>query len=197
MKAQPESDEALVKRLLPSVTARAEDRAHAWAEWYTRIGSQAVLKFIRVKNDTAEPDEDILQDAIVTAYQEVERGRYEHRAGIPFTAYVKGIAHNRIREARRKQRGWQTLDDITQLPAEPTYRPIEWMLEDDERQQALRCGLARLPLRRRQVLERYLSGERMSEIAAHLVMTEEQVRQHKHRGVRSLQQMSLFISTQG
>jgi hypothetical protein len=92
----------LVERLLPHVNADPADRATAWAEWYATVGAPSVLAFVRVQNDTSAPDDDILQDAIVTAYEEVERGRYEPRAGIPFTAYVKGIARNKIREARRR-----------------------------------------------------------------------------------------------
>ncbi|HEY4691173.1 MAG TPA: sigma-70 family RNA polymerase sigma factor [Anaerolineae bacterium] len=192
MMAQPESDEALVLRMLPSVNPNREDRARAWAEWHARIGGQAVLKFIRVKNNTAELDEDILQDAMLTAYLEVERGRYEQRAGIPFTAYVKGIAHNKIREARRRQGRWEALDEIDDVPSDGVLRQIEHALESRERHQALRQGLLQLSIQRRQVLERYLGGESLSEIAARLDMTADVVRQHKHRGLRRLQQMSFF-----
>ena len=192
MMAQPESDEALVERLLPSANPDPEDRARAWAEWHARVGGAAVLKFIRTKNSTAEPDEDILQDAMMTAYVEVERGRYEHRAGIPFTAYVKGIARNKIREARRRQRRWETLDDITSIPTDSLPRQLEIAFESSEQRRALWQGLSRLPPQRRQVLEHYLGGESLSEIAVRLEMTEELVRQHKHRGLRRLQQMSIF-----
>jgi len=188
MMAQPESDEALVKRLLPSANPDREDRAQAWAEWHARIGGEAVLKFIRAKNNTAEPDEDILQDAMLAAYVEVERGRYEHRAGVPFTAYVKGIAHNKIREARRRQRRWEALDEVGDVPADGSVRQIEHALESRERLLALRQGLLQLSLQRRQVLERYLRGESLTEIAARLDVSAEVVRQHKHRGVRCLQQ---------
>ena len=191
MTALPESDEALVKRLLPSLNADPEDRARAWAEWHARNGGEAVLKFIRVKNNTAEPDEDVFQDAMLTAFLEVERGRYEHRAGIPFTAYVKGIAYNKIREARRKQRHCEAIDDLD-MPASNVLRQVEHVLERAERRRALRQGLLHLPVQRRRVLEHYLGGESLSEIAVRLEMSAELVRQHKHRGVRRLQEMSLF-----
>ncbi|MGH2524695.1 MAG: RNA polymerase sigma factor, partial [Anaerolineales bacterium] len=171
MRAQPESDEALVKRMLPSANPDPEDRAHAWAEWHVRLGGQAVLKFIRAKNNTVEPDEDILQDAMMTAYVEVERDHYEPRAGIPFTAYVKGIARNKIREARRRQRCWETLDDLTDALAASPARQLESAFESEEQRAALRQGL-----------ERYLRGESPSEIAVKLEMTEALVRQDKHRG---------------
>jgi RNA polymerase sigma factor (sigma-70 family) len=192
MRPQPESDEALVKRLLPSLNPDPEDRARAWAEWHARIGEPAVLKFIRTKNSTAEPDDDILQDAMLTAYVEVERGRYEHRAGIPFTAYVKGIANNKIREARRRQRRWERLDAASEVSADAPLRHIESLFERGEQRRLLQQCLAQLPVRRRQVLEHYLRGESLTEIALKLQMSEDVVRQHKHRGVRRLQQMSIL-----
>jgi len=195
MRSQPESDEALIRRLLPRTNPNPEDRAHAWAEWHVRLGGHAVLKFIRTTNNTAEADEDILQDAMMVAYAEVERGRYEHRAGIPFAAYIKGIARNKIREARRRHRHWEAFDDLSNAAADAPDRQVESAFESGEQRVALRQGLSLLSPRRRQVLEQYLGGASMSEIAARLEMTEEQVRQHKHRGLRSLQQMSIFVST--
>lgn len=186
------SDEALVKRLLPDVNPDPQDRTHAWDEWHACVGNESVLKFIRTKNDTAEPDEDILQDALITAYLEVERGRYEYREGIPFTAYVKGIARNKIREARRYyQRPDRSLETCQvweeYLPADTDQRQLEEVLERYEEHQALQEGLAQLPDNRREVLERYLQGERMAEIAEALEISEELARQHKRRALLSLQ----------
>jgi RNA polymerase sigma-70 factor (ECF subfamily) len=192
MWSRPESDEALVKRLLPSANPDPEDRTRAWAEWHECLGGAAVLKFIRAKNSSAEPDEDILQDALMTAYVEVERGRYEQREGIPFTAYVKGIARNKIREARRRLTGREALDDVAQASADADPRPLENAVEHREERAALQQGLNQLPLPRRQVLEAYLRGESMSEIAERMDITEELVRQHKHRGLQRLQQMELL-----
>ena len=193
MMVQPESDEALVSRLLPSHNNSPEDRARAWAEWHLRRGGPSVLSYIRAANNTAEAHEDILQDAMMTAYVEVERGHYEHRAGIPFTAYVKGIARNKIREARRRNRRWEPLDEVILLRVgERAARELETVFDRREERRALRRGLAQLPDRRRQVLEGILSGESLSEIAARLGMTEENVRQHKLRGLRRLQQMTLL-----
>ena len=191
MMVQTESDEALVSRLLPRNNHSPEDRARAWAEWHARLGGQAVLSYIRAANNTAEAHEDILQDAMMTAYVEVERGRYEHRAGIPFTAYVKGIARNKIREARRRNRHWEPLEEVHHLRAGPA-RELETVYDRREEGRALRRGLAQLPDRRREVLEAILGGESPSEIASRLEMTEESVRQHKHRGLRRLQEMTLL-----
>jgi RNA polymerase sigma-70 factor (ECF subfamily) len=192
MMVQPESDEALVRRLLPSANPDPDDRARAWTEWQGRLGGPALLKFVRSSNNTAEPDEDILQDAMLTAYVEVERGRYEHRAGIPFTAYVKGIARNKIREARRRGRRWAALDEAADLPADPAPRALEGAVESREARRALRQGLEKLPPQRRQVLQHYLDGESLAEIARQLDITEALVRQHKHRALERLQQLSVL-----
>ena len=192
MMVQPESDEALVRRLLPSANPNPDDRARAWAEWQAQLGGPAVLKFVRSCNHTAEPDEDIVQDAMLTAYVEVERGRYEHRAGIPFTAYVKGIARNKIREARRRDRRWAALDEAAEVPADPAPRALEGAVESRQARRALRQGLEKLTPQRRQVLQHYLEGESLSEIAQRLDITEALVRQHKHRALERLQQLSVL-----
>jgi len=192
MMVQPESDEALVRRLLPSANPDPTDRARAWTEWQARIGGPAVLKFIRLSNNTAELDEDILQDAMLTAYVEVERGHFQQRAGIPFTAYVKGIARNKIREARRRNRRWAPLDEAANVPSDPAPRALEGTVENREARRALRQGLEQLPPQRRQVLQHYLDGESLSEIALRLDITEALVRQHKHRALERLQQLSVL-----
>jgi RNA polymerase sigma factor (sigma-70 family) len=192
-----ESDRALVQRLLPSRNDDPRDRAAAWSEWYVQIGEASVLAFVRAKNDTPEPDVDILQEAMVTAYIEVERGRYEPRVGIPFAAYVKGIAHNKIREARRRSWRYVFIEDVPTSLAESFLldksdtRP-ERIVERREERAFLHDGMSRLTPCRRQVLEGYLQGRSTTEIAETLGISEDAVRQHKSRGLRSLRQMDVL-----
>ncbi len=188
--ALPAPDDALIMRLLPSANPEAHDRAQAWTEWHTSPGPAVVLKFIRVHNTSPEADEDLLQETLVTTYLEVERGHYAPRSGVPFTAYVKGIARNKIREARRRHRRWAPLDENAPPPAY-LPRPLEASYENDEERRALWQGLQLLPTARRQVLEHYLGGHSLSEIAVTLCMNEALVRQHKHRGLKVLQQTLL------
>jgi hypothetical protein len=49
-------------------------------------------------------------------------------------------------------------------------------------------GLAMLSADKRQVMERYLCGESIGEIASGMAITEDLVRQHKCRGIRQLRQ---------
>ena len=188
METRQKSNEVLVERLLPHTNGDPADRATAWEEWYANVGAPSVLAFVRIQNDTPVPDADILQEAIVTAYEEVERGRYEPRIGIPFTAYVKGIARNKIREARRRTWRLTPIEEASPALLESHAPHLERAIERREQLALLRAGLAELPLCRRQVLRGYLDGQSTAEIASALGMTEEAVRQHKCRALRSLRQ---------
>jgi len=192
MKSRPESDEALVRRLLPSTNPDHRDRSQAWSEWQISVGEPSVLNFIRAKNNTGEPDEDILQESMLTAYLGVERGTYECREGVPLTAYVKGIARNKIREARRREMRFITLEDLTHPPGILVERQTESTVEHREQHRSLYDRLGELPQQRRQVLERILRGETTAEIATELAISQDLVRQHKCRGLRSLRQSDAF-----
>lgn len=192
MNVRPESDETLVKRLLPTANPDARDRLIAWGEWYSCVGAGSVLAFIRAKNDTAELDMDIFQEAMLTAFVEVERGRYEPAAGIPLTAYVKGIARNKIREARRRTRRLLPLEEMPESWLESSQPPLDTVIELQEQRYALYTGLSALTHGRRQVLEGFLGGQSTPEIAQALGMTEALVRQHKSRGLRHLRRMNVL-----
>ncbi len=180
------SEKPLEKRLLPGDNPDRADRRIAWEEWQCGSGQVALERFIRYHNQSAESDEDILQETLLCAFLEVERGRYQPQEGIPFTAYVKGIARNKLREAIRLQRNHLALEDIEQiLPGSQQLQP-ETASERREQKRLLLLGLTELPDKRRQVLERLMRGETTTEIANKLAMSEELVRQHKCRGLRSL-----------
>jgi RNA polymerase sigma factor (sigma-70 family) len=191
MNGRPESDETLVERLLPGRNGNPEDRVTAWSEWYAHGGEAAVLGFIKAKNDSPEPDADILQETMLTAFLETERGRYQPHVGVPFAAYVKGIARNKIREARRKPRLLPLDEDLHPAPESREPQP-EAVVERQERTEALQGSLARLTFDRQRVLFRYLDGHSTIEIATALGMTAELVRQHKSRGLRHLRELSVF-----
>jgi RNA polymerase sigma factor (sigma-70 family) len=189
VETRQKSNDVLVKRLLPHTNGDPADRAAAWEEWYVNVGAHSVLAFVRAQNDTPEPDADIMQESIATAYAEVERGRYEPRINIPFTAYVKGIARNKIREARRRTRRLVPIEDAPQSLLESDAPYLEHAVERQEQLTRLRSDLSKLPPCRRRVLQRYLRGQSTVEIAQALGMSEDAVRQHKCRALRSLRQM--------
>jgi RNA polymerase sigma factor (sigma-70 family) len=149
-----------------------------------------LARYVRARNNTREADDDIVQDALLAAYLGVESGRYQPQEGVPFVAYVVGIARNKIREARRRERHQVDLDEDREeyAPRAVTFqRQPEHDLERREQRDQLRSGLSRLPAARRSVLEHYLSGASTDEIARRLLMSEALVRQHKCRGLRALQ----------
>ena len=187
METRQKSNEVLVERLLPTLNRNPQDRAMAWEEWYASVGVSAVMAFVRVTNDTATPDDDIVHDAIATAYEQVEGGRYEPRLDIPFTAYVKGIARNKIREARRRSWRCVALDDAPLAQFESDHPSLESLIERQEQIAALCDGLTRLSPLQRQVLADYFQGRSTDEIARASGMSEEAVRQHKSRALREIQ----------
>ena len=185
------AQEVLLQRILPGCNADRQDRARAWADWQAAYGEQTLARYVRAHNSTLEADEDIIQDTLIIAYLSVERGSFLPRDGVPFSAYVIGIARNKIREARRKERFHADLDDepevLERCLVGEIMRQPERAIERREQRDLLRSGLSRLPATRRQVLEHYLSGASTGEIASHLSMSEALVRQHKCRGLRALQ----------
>jgi RNA polymerase sigma factor (sigma-70 family) len=191
MVSQPVSNEALIRRMIPGFNPDRQDRSQAWAEWQESIGEMVLGRYVGARNNTHEADEDIIQDALLTAYLGIENGRYQPQEGVPFVAYVVGIARNKIREARRRERYRVDLEEdreeMVPRSAQFFLREPERNLERREQHDLLRGGLSRLPEARRSVLEHYLSGESTGEIAQRLAMSEALVRQHKCRGLRALQ----------
>ncbi len=184
------NEEALIRRILPAINPCREERAAAWREWQEGRGGSTLLRFIRLKNCSNEPDEDIYQDALAIAFQEVERGRYQPQAGVPFTAYLKGIARNKIRAALRKggRWSWVALDDVSYALADATNHP-ERAFERSQQRKQFYDGIAQLSPGRQQVLARIIRGERTSEIAAAMQISEDLVRQHKSRSLRKLREI--------
>lgn len=187
MFSRPESDKALIKRLLPETNHDRADRAQAWADWHS-LGERLLAGFIRAHNNTAETDDDLLQDTLLTAYVGVERGQYQPREGVPFTAYLKGIARNKIREARRHMRPLISLDDLVLKREGELHRQPEEAAARHEQEASLREGIDHLPEARRQVMLRILKGESTETIAQQMALSEALVRQHKCRSLRLLRQ---------
>jgi len=181
----------LLMRILPRFNPDRSDRALAWSEWQESSGDHVLMRFVRARNNTRETDEDIIQDTLLTAYLGVESERYQPREGVPFAAYVIGIARNKIREARRRERYLTDLDEREEeigLPGSVTMqRQPERVIERREQREQISSGISRLPEARRQVLESYLAGASTGEIAGRMAISEELVRQHKCRGLRALQ----------
>lgn len=186
-----ERSHRILMRLLPRYNEDRSDRALAWSEWQESCGGHVLMRFVRSRNNTRETDEDIIQDTLLTAYLGVESERYQPRDGVPFAAYVIGIARNKIREARRRERHLTDLDEREEeigLPGKTAMqRQPERVIERREQRELISDGISRLSEARRQVIESYLAGASTGEIAGRMAISEELVRQHKCRGLRTLQ----------
>ncbi len=172
----------LTRRFLPCHNPNREDRAMAWNQWLADGGADPVLRFIRWRNGSSADDDEILQDAIITAYLKVERGEYEVR-DVPFTAFVKKIAWYKIMEAARRGAGHVSLDFVAEQADD--HNPTE-QVEFWREHEALKSALQDLPPRRSRVLLLYENGYSTSEIAEQLRIKEELVRKEKSLGLRQL-----------
>jgi RNA polymerase sigma-70 factor, ECF subfamily len=182
MQTQPESDEALVRQIVPGSSPSRQ----AWTACQKSCGEAALRRFIHWANNSTEPDEDILQETLLSAYLSVERGRYIPQDGVPFSAYIRGIARNKIRAACRREHASLSMDAAAGLPDDTRHRPLEAAVEQRELRSRLQHALAQLPPTKRQVIERSLNGEAAGEIAAELSISTDLVRQHRCRALRCL-----------
>jgi RNA polymerase sigma factor (sigma-70 family) len=176
-----------VMRLLPACNPNEADRAQGWQTLWEPV-TRAVLRYIQLKNYTSTDDQDILADTMAITYAEVERGHYTPRAGVPFTAYVRGIARNIILEAYRRERRVTALDEEDDTHSLPDTAAVEMeiYIERHEQRDAVRRHLQSLPARRRQVLLMCSEGHDTARIAHELGIREDLVRQEKSRGIREL-----------
>lgn len=173
-----------VRRLLPTENPDSRDRAEAWGACWEAI-SRAVLKYIRCKNGTSADDREILADSMVIAYMEVEGGRYQHRADVPFTAYVKGIARNMIRDAYRRDRRHVPLE----AGANHVADDVDIALESAHQRDKFRRCTEDLTPRRRMVLMLYSEGYSTAQIAERLGISTDLVRQEKARAIQRLRKL--------
>ncbi len=181
----------LTRKLQPAYTPDACERAQAWDEWLLAGGAEPVRRFIRWANATAVEDDEILQETLLLAYRKVERGQYQDRS-LPFTAFLKKIAHYKIKEASRA--GWRqiALEAIEDLAADSeggagwiALERAERWIEYDRVHQAL----DRLSPRRRRIILMYEIGYTTTEIAAHCQIRPDLVRKEKSLALRRLREL--------
>jgi RNA polymerase sigma factor (sigma-70 family) len=186
MPFSPESDVALVMRLLPETNGNDGERNLAWGEVDVRYRDQ-LSWFIRQWITSEAEAEEIYQDTLITAFMNVENGRYTY-TGVPFAAYLKAIARNKMLAERRRTSRWVELDeDIPSLDENTGSRP-EACIESREEWEGMMSAIDELPNKMRRVILGVLDGKENDELAEEFDTTEEAIRQHKSRGIRSLQQ---------
>ena len=142
-----------------------------------------VYRFLRRRLDGAdETVEDLTEDVFVKLYEKLDR--YVER-GLPFTAWLYRIAHNKlvdfVRTLPRHQA--QSLDgvmDVAESQAGAEYRSV---LD----RETLAPALARLTDEQRQAVElRFLQGLSVAETAATMGRSEEAVKKLQARALANL-----------
>src|SRR5688572_2192262 len=130
MAYSPESDEALVKRLLPDCNLNPADRNAAWSDVDSTY-RETLRRFIRQWMLSDAEVEEIYQDTLITAFMNVENGLYVY-TGVPFLAYLKAIARNKVLAERRRTGRWVELDDDLATPGGDDRHQPEGLVESRE-----------------------------------------------------------------
>lgn len=117
----------------------------------------ALQAFVRVRLG-GDPSgvEDLVQETLLTAIDQLDR--YDGRA--PFDAWLKGIAKNKLRSARRKRRPRPLADiveeadaEIDQILVDVDRDPLpEAALEHRETRELVQAAMSQLPLEYREAL---------------------------------------------
>jgi len=126
-----------------------------------------IFRYVVSLAPTRADAEEIFQQTCMTLWENWERYSPE----LDFVPWACGIAHNHVRNFRRKAQNQQVvLDDsiIEQLH----QRSLMRLKTDDGRQEALRVCLAKLPTDQREAVEGYYAGVRsVRELADGRAMT--------------------------
>jgi RNA polymerase sigma-70 factor (ECF subfamily) len=119
--------------------------------------------FVAARARSADLVDEVVQAAFVTAWERL--GAYEARGS--FAAWVKGIAHNHLREELRRLR--RTLPDhdlAERLVVDACLVDLDRAEEDAARDRRLAACLERLPERTRRIVRRrYWEDESLAELA--------------------------------
>lgn len=125
------------------------EREAAFNEWLTSVEPEKVRGFLgqSFKGHDDQSLDDLVQDALVVAYNKVSDGKYEYRSQSSFTAFVTRIAKNAAidairRNARllsleeREEKGGSfpsSLDEIEALEAELTCETVLAEMSKEDR----------------------------------------------------------------
>ncbi|MFH0944595.1 MAG: sigma-70 family RNA polymerase sigma factor [Planctomycetota bacterium] len=165
---KPETVEVLFVRF------RAERDARALGVVFDRT----VPQLLRVARRLASPGgdaEDLVQATFLKAIEAAD----SFDAARPLEPWLLGILIHQAQAARYL--GRRTVD-AARVEASPPAEPDEAVLKE-ERVDAVRTALGRLPAAYREVVERHLSGERAIEVAACLGRSPGTVRKQLHRAL--------------
>jgi len=152
-----------------------------------------VYRFLRRRLDGSdETVEDLTEDVFVKLYEKLDR--YVER-GLPFTAWLYRIAHNRLVDYVRTlpRQSAQSLDVVADVPEHQTGSEYRSVLD----RETLEPALARLTPEQRKAVElRFLQGMSVAETAAAMGRSEEAVKKLQARALANLRRSLTETSRQ-
>jgi RNA polymerase sigma-70 factor (ECF subfamily) len=163
--------------------AKAGDSA-AFAALYQEY-SPTIYRFLRSRLDGAdETVEDLTEDVFVKVFEKLDR--YEER-GLPFTAWLYRIAHNRLIDYLRTRRASvHSLDEAYDVAENNTGADFGRVLDRAQ----LAPALAALTAEQRQAVQlRFLEGLSVAETANQMGRSEEAVKKLQARALTNLRRM--------
>jgi RNA polymerase sigma-70 factor (ECF subfamily) len=135
------------------------DQHRLFAERLVR-NQQRVYRYIVSLVPNRADAEELFQQSCLTLWECWER----YEPALDFFPWACGIAHNHVRNFHRKRQNAQIQlqEDVLELLAQ---RSRELREREDDRLEALRGCLAKLPERNRRVIEDYYGGKSVPQLA--------------------------------
>jgi RNA polymerase sigma-70 factor (ECF subfamily) len=154
----------------------------AFAALYEQY-SPLVYRFLRRRLDGAhEIVEDLTEDVFVKVYEKIDR--YVER-GLPFTAWLYRIAHNRLVDYLRSlpRTSASSLDAVAEVPERAASAAFGRVLD----RQSLAPAMARLTPEQREAVElRFIEGMSVAEAARTMGRSDEAVKKLQARALANL-----------
>jgi RNA polymerase sigma-70 factor (ECF subfamily) len=154
----------------------------AFAALYEQY-SPLVYRFLRRRLDGAdEIIEDLTEDVFVKVYEKLDR--YVER-GLPFTAWLYRIAHNRLVDHLRSlpRTSASSLDAVAEVPERAASAAFSRVLD----RQSLAPAMARLTPEQREAVElRFIEGMSVAEAARTMGRSDEAVKKLQARALANL-----------
>ena len=154
----------------------------AFASLYEQY-SPLVYRFLRRRLDGSdEVVEDLTEDVFVKVYEKLDR--YVER-GLPFTAWLYRIAHNRLVDYLRSlpRMSASSLDEVAEVSERAASAAFSRVLD----RQSLEPALARLtPEQRQAIALRFMEGMSVAETAASMGRSDEAVKKLQARALANL-----------
>jgi RNA polymerase sigma factor (sigma-70 family) len=151
-----------------------EQRVALWDKLLVENGLLQFLEtYIKYKNYTSTPTEDIVQDVIMALFVALEGQRYDHRGS--FRAYAITIANNKIHEEYRRTKRTVPIDELEKWP--------HGVSQNFDR------GLHRMELKRAMKMLSTTEAriiKRVNEIACQLRLNPNTVSKNKERALKKL-----------